>query len=483
MKLENNILNACVKIFSSIQEFNYEIPYIPIKQSQITGSGFFIDLNGHVLTAAHVVENAISVQISLPKYGKQKFKTDIISIYPDNDMALLKVRQSKNLVQIKNKSFMELGNSNKVYFGDKTYALGFPEDADSPIVTAGVVSGVRDDYIQTDAPINHGNSGGPLLNHKKKVVGINVAILEEADNVGLLIPINVFKNIKDNMLVQKIPMIFRPVLGISLRNIVVEENKYVDKGECIGSIIKSIHKKSNLYKKVGVRKNDIICSLKNLSINNFGEYHNKQINSKQKFTTLIKQFNPNKTISIEVFRPSTNTVIKGKCYLNTDKELYPIRKYFPPNDIPDYEIFGGFIVMNLTMHHILLKKLHILRYLSYQERLDKGRVIVTHIFPSASIHNYNVLSEIEFITEINEKKISTVQQFRKYILDKSLYKKKKNIETGKIDLLLKIKTYCNTDFEQPIKTVVEETFHLSKIYKYPISPFHIKLKKRFLQKV
>ena len=253
------------------------------------------------------------------------------------------------------------------------------------------------------------------------------------------------------------------------------------------------------------RNNDtFIANLKKLGVKNTKnlKLHDINLNNKDEVATFISAIkptnvinlagpssvynsfkNPNKTISIEVFRPSTNTVIKGKCYLNTDKELYPIRKYFPPNDIPDYEIFGGFIVMNLTMHHILLKKLHILRYLSYQERLDKGRVIVTHIFPSASIHNYNVLSEIEFITEINEKKISTVQQFRKYILDKSLYKKKKNIETGKIDLLLKIKTYCNTDFEQPIKTVVEETFHLSKIYKYPISPFHIKLKKRFLQKV
>lgn len=474
MKLENNILNACVKIFSSIQEFNYEIPYIPIKQSQITGSGFFIDNDGHILTAAHVVENAMSVQISLPEYGKQKFKTDIISIYPENDMALLKIRKHKN------KSYMKLGNSNKVYFGDKTYALGFPEDADSPIVTAGVVSGVRDDYIQTDAPINKGNSGGPLLNNKKEVVGINVAIIEEADNVGLLIPINVFLNIKDNMLVQKVPMIFRPVLGIALRDTISQENNYINKGDCTGTIIKSINKKSNLYKLVGVRKNDIICTLNNLSINNFGEYHNKQINSKQKFTTLIKQFNPNKKISIEVFRPSTNKIITGKCYLNTNKELYPIRKYFPPTDIPDYEIFGGFIVMNLTMHHILLKKMHILRYLSYQEKLNKGRVIITHIFPSASIHNYNVISEIEFITKINDKKISTVQQFRKYILDKSLYKKMKNIDTGKTDLLLKIKTFCNTDFNQPIRSVVEETFALSKIYNYPISPFHKKLKKRFL---
>ena len=102
MKLENNLLNACVKIFSSIQEFNYEIPYIPKRQSQITGSGFFIDSDGHILTAAHVVENAMSVQISLPEYGKQKFKTDIISIYPDNDMALLKIRKHKN------KSYMKM---------------------------------------------------------------------------------------------------------------------------------------------------------------------------------------------------------------------------------------------------------------------------------------------------------------------------------------------------------------------------------------
>ena len=480
MKLENSILNACVKIFSSIHEFNYEIPYIPKKQSQVTGSGFFIDLKGHILTAAHVIENAVSVQISLPEYGKKKFKVDIISIYPDNDMALLKVRKHDTLHKYRNKSYMKLGDSDKVYFGHKTFAIGFPENADSPIVTAGVVSGVRDDYIQTDAPINHGNSGGPLLNKKKKVVGINVAILEQADNVGLLIPINVFKNVKNNMLVDKTPIIYRPILGIALRDTVLEENKYMDKGTCIGTIIKSIHKKSNLYRHLKVRKDDVICSIKNLSINNFGEFHNDKINSKQKFTTLIKQFNPNKKIDIQVFRPSTNQIIRGKCYLNTDKQLYPIRKYFPPKDIPDYEIFGGFIVMNMSMPHISLKKMEILKYLAYQERLEKGRVLVTHIFPSASIHNYNVINEIEFITEINGHKISNVKQFRKYILDKSSYTQKKNIDTGKMEYVLKIKTYCNTDFEQPVSNCIQETLDLSKIYNYPLNQFHKKLKQRFL---
>lgn len=473
MRLDNTILDACVKITSYTSDFNYMIPYMQDEQSSTTGSGFFIDGEGYILTAAHVIENAISVYVSMPKYGKKQFKSRVVSINPDNDIALLQV-------EYKNKSHLNLGNSDSIYFGHSTFAIGFPENADSPIVTSGVVSGVRDDYVQTDAPINQGNSGGPLLNKDKLVVGVNVAVLKDADNVGLLIPINVFKFCYNKMRIKQQLIIFRPLLGITLRDTLATENNYINKGKCVGTIIRHINKKSNLYQILGVRKKDVICSLAKKRINNFGEFHNNNINSKQSFVTMIKQYDSNNKIDVSVFRPSNNKFISGSVYLNNDKELYPVRDYFPPYDVPDYEVFGGFILMDLTLKHVKMKELFILRYLSHQEKLHIGRILITHIYPSAMVKKYNVISTKEFLTKVNGHKISTVAQFRKYILKKSSYKKKYNYTTKKIDTILNLGTYCNTTFDIPIKDAVRETIELSKVYNYKLTKFHQRLKKRFL---
>ena len=139
-------------------------------QNKSIGAGFFINDKGHILTAAHVVKNTIEIWLRIPEFGKI-FKGYIVCVYPDFDLAIIKV------VDFKNSYFLKLGNSETLELGQHVYALGYPNNSEYPMRTTGTISGRRIDYIQTYTPINPGNSGGTLLNKFNEVIGVNSAVL------------------------------------------------------------------------------------------------------------------------------------------------------------------------------------------------------------------------------------------------------------------------------------------------------------------
>ena len=123
----------------------------------------------------------------MPKLGNKTFECDIISVYPKLDLALIRVKDFKN------KKYLEFGNSEIIKKGDNVIALGYPLGQNKLKITSGIVSGYQDGDIQTDSPINPGNSGGPLVNTNNKVIGINYAGYDEAQNIGYAIPIEYVK--------------------------------------------------------------------------------------------------------------------------------------------------------------------------------------------------------------------------------------------------------------------------------------------------
>src|ERR671927_1390939 len=160
--------------------FGFQIPGFPQQETQrALGSGFVIDKAGHIVTNYHVVAGAKSVEVSFSNHDSMKAK--IVGKDPGTDIAVLKVNaRSRALTPL------ELGNSDAVRVGDAVVAIGNPFGLDRS-VTAGIVSAIQraitapngytiDHVIQTDAAINHGNSGGPLLNGRGEVVGVNSQI-------------------------------------------------------------------------------------------------------------------------------------------------------------------------------------------------------------------------------------------------------------------------------------------------------------------
>ena len=168
------------------------------RRAQGQGSGFIFDPAGYIITNNHVVDGAEEIKVKLK--GGEEILAEIIGRDPKTDLALLKLKKPGVY------PFLVLGDSQKMEIGDWVVAIGNPFGLDHT-VTAGILSarsrslgaGPYDDYLQTDAAINFGNSGGPLLNLAGEVIGINTAILARGTNIGFAIPANLAKGVIDQL--------------------------------------------------------------------------------------------------------------------------------------------------------------------------------------------------------------------------------------------------------------------------------------------
>lgn len=199
-------------IVYQINPFNPFAPIIPLpggstqNTQQNIGSGFIVDRNGFIVTNKHVVSDTTATYSIITNENKTYPVTKIYRD-PNNDLAVLKIGAS-------NLPTVQLGNSNTIQVGQLAIAIGTALGQFRSTVTTGVVSGVGrgitagdpyagaaeqlDNVIQTSAAINPGNSGGPLLNSAAQVIGINVAVSAQGQNIGFALPVNVVKDALTN---------------------------------------------------------------------------------------------------------------------------------------------------------------------------------------------------------------------------------------------------------------------------------------------
>ena len=183
--------------------FGSQAPHFPdTKVERGTGSGFILTENGQILTNAHVVDGADQVTVTL-KDGRT-LQGKVMGTDPTTDVAVVKI-EADNLPVVK------VGNSDRLQVGEWAIAIGNPLGLDNT-VTTGIVSasgrsssevGISDkrvEFIQTDAAINPGNSGGPLLNSNGEVIGMNTAIIQNAQGIGFAIPINKAQQIAQQLI-------------------------------------------------------------------------------------------------------------------------------------------------------------------------------------------------------------------------------------------------------------------------------------------
>jgi putative serine protease PepD len=173
---------------------------------QALGSGFVIDSAGHIVTNAHVVGGASSISVEFA--NGSSYDAQLVGTDPSTDVAVIKVDAPSSVL-----TPLQLGDSNTVQVGDQVVAIGSPLGLDET-VTSGIVSALHrtitspnnfaiNDAIQTDAAINHGNSGGPLLNSSGQVIGINSQIESDSggnDGIGFAVPSNTVKSVADQLM-------------------------------------------------------------------------------------------------------------------------------------------------------------------------------------------------------------------------------------------------------------------------------------------
>ncbi len=230
------------------------------------GSGFLISPEGYIVTNNHVVQGAKKVMVKL--FDGKKFKAKILGTDKKSDLALLKI-DAKNLPHI------TWGDSSKIKVGEWVLAVGNPLGLDYT-VTAGIISAKGrqlplseyEDFIQTDAAINRGNSGGPLVNLKGEVIGVNAAIQTETGGfmgLGFAIPSNLARKVIGDLM--KNGKVVRPFLGVQMQAVNEDMAKALGLKTTQGAIITSVVKDSPADK-AGLRRYDVVVGVDGKKIRN-----------------------------------------------------------------------------------------------------------------------------------------------------------------------------------------------------------------------
>src|SRR5262245_60417739 len=227
-----------------------------------SGSGFIIDAQGRILTNNHVVRDAESIKVTLN--DGRTFKATTVGTDPATDVAVIKIDGSKLPA-------LPLGDSDKLRIGDWAIAIGNPLGDLRGSVTVGIISaqgrsnlnifgGTPDyqDFIQTDASINFGNSGGPLCNIRGEAIGINTAINTSGQGIGFAIPINLAKHVAEQLVAHG--TVKRAMMGVTLANMTPEIAEGFGLGDQQGVIIQSVYKDSPADR-AGQQRNDVIVEL------------------------------------------------------------------------------------------------------------------------------------------------------------------------------------------------------------------------------
>ena len=258
-------------------------PYLETYKVDNLGSGVIISPDGYVVTNLHVVENASDITVTL--VGGKRYDAKIIGVDSLTDLALIKINDN-------NLSYAVLGNSDNLIVGESIFALGNPlglfNVSNEPTATLGIVSGVDIDFglkdqgyvyqdmIQTDAAINRGNSGGPLVNLNGEVVGINTFIMTDSDfvsgsiGIGFAIPINRVKEvIQDIIKYGKVKRNY--TTGIHVQSIDKFIMKYLRLKNKKGVLIRDVEKYSPGYE-AGLKVGDIILQVQNQNVSSAKEF-------------------------------------------------------------------------------------------------------------------------------------------------------------------------------------------------------------------
>ena len=267
------------------------------------GTGFILSSDGYIATNKHVVSGATKIGVLLDD-GTAFEDVELIGTDPLNDFAIIKIKDAKDLTPIK------LGDSKTISAGQQVIAIGNALGAYQNSVTSGIISGkgrsltatdssrtqyeTLSDMIQTDAAINGGNSGGPLLNAAGEVIGINTAYASQGNNVGFAIPISSVKGIINNVL--KGQGFQRAVIGVRYINLTptIAKQKKLDINH--GALISS-SKGSNAIipgsagDKAGLKENDVITSVNGVEIGVSGS-----------LSSLIGEYSVGDTVTLTIIR-------------------------------------------------------------------------------------------------------------------------------------------------------------------------------------
>ena len=362
------------------------------RKATALGSGFIIDKKGIVVTNNHVIQGAEDIIVSVN--GSKEYKAIVLGKDPYMDLAVLKIDSDEKFEPV------SFGDSDKARVGDWVIAIGNPFGFGGT-VTSGIISSRNrdigltryDDFIQTDASINQGNSGGPLFDLNGKVIGINTAIVAPGSSgsigIGFAIPSNPASNVIEQLI--EFGETKRGWLGVRIQEVTKEiaELEKLKKPE--GALVASVSENSPADKG-GIKAGDIIL-----------EFDGKKVNTMRTLPKLVAQTKVGKRVVVKVWRSQrliSKNVLLGR--LESSKE-------FKAENLDEPDTSKYIFIENLKISVRDLNKDDILK-----RKLPKNTkgVVVTEINQDSPLM---FVSVNDVIVELQKKKIINSNQFSKLV--------------------------------------------------------------------
>ena len=359
------------------------------RKASALGSGFIIDAKGIVVTNNHVIQGAEDIMVTVN--GEKEYEAKIIGADPLSDLAVLEIQSKDKFVPVK------FGDSDKARIGDWVIAIGNPYGFGGT-VTAGIISARNrsiglsryEDYIQTDASINQGNSGGPLFDMNGDVIGINTAILGQSGSIGIgfSIPSNSAKKVINQLI--EFGETKRGWLGVRIQNVTKEiaDVEKLDKPR--GALVASVAENSP-SDKAGIKAGDIIL-----------EFNGILIKEMKELPKIVAQTEVGKTVEVKIWRNEKELTKKIKLgRLETSEDFKAEKKEETDPNISEIK------TLKISVRVLSAKDVKI-------RKLPEGTsgLVITNIQQDSLI---NYLKVDNIIIEAQKKKIRSVKDFEKII--------------------------------------------------------------------